>query len=457
MVIAGLRGGSGKTTLSIGLTRALTSRGLKVTSFKKGPDYIDAGWLARASYNRCYNLDPYLISQEKLLQSFVYHSKDSDIALVEGNRGIFDGVDIEGAYSTAELAKLIKSPVVLVVDCTKVTRTLAPMINGIATFDPDVNLQGVILNNIAGSRHETVIRGAIERYTDVKVIGGFRRLKSEIMPERHLGLTPQVEHPHVEEAIRMLSDIVNKEIDVETFAEIAKTAGPLQADNDLYQGYARCEKEPVVIGIIKDTAFQFYYPENIDSLEHGGVRIVEINAIEERCLPEIDALYIGGGFPETNAIALSDNRSFMASLKEAVEDGLPVYAECGGLMYLGREIEYNGKAYPMSGVLPMEFKMEPRPAAHGYTVVEVVEENPFYQKGTLLKGHEFHYSRVIKVGEDLKMAFLMKRGKGIANRKDGIVYKNVFATYTHLHALGAPEWTEAMIRAAERYRDQKNA
>ncbi len=485
VVIAGLRGGSGKTTLSLGLIKVLKDSGLTISAFKKGPDYIDAGWLASAADTNCYNLDPYLFPDKKILQSFLSHSHGADCALIEGNRGIYDGMDVEGTYSTAELAKLLKSPVVLVVDCTKVTRTLAAIIQGVIAFDPEVDLKGIILNNISGRRHETVIRGAIEKYTPVKVLGAIKRLKDERFPERHMGLTPHHEHPEVLKSIEIMGGIVRDAVEYEKVLGIARGA-PELTDKSCglrVTGYglneedkknatrntqfairnpklvrnssATPDSQPVPrslkIGIIKDMAFQFYYPDNFEALRSAGADLVEISAITEESLPDIDALYIGGGFPETNAITLSENKRFMDSLSQAVEDGLPVYAECGGLMYLGREIEFQGKCFPMTAILPISFRMESSPVAHGYTMVEVKDDNPYFQKGISLKGHEFHYSRVMGYDSNLKMVFAMNRGRGIDGKSDGIVYRNVLATYTHLHALGSPEWVEGMIRAADNH------
>ncbi len=454
VVIAGLRGGSGKTTLSIGLARALNRWGKRVAVFKKGPDYIDAGWLSKAAGRECYNLDPFLIPDETITKSFLFHSRDAEISLIEGNRGIFDGVNIEGSFSTAELAKRINAPVVLVLDCTKVTRTTAAILKGIESFDPELALAGVILNNIAGQRHESIIRGSIQEYTDLEVIGSIRRIKEEFMPERHLGLLPHAEHPDVESVIKSLSDMVTESVDVNRLIEIAEGAGPLDHEGPINPYIPQKSRgADVRIGIIRDRAFQFYYPENMRSLLRAGAELVEVDALREPSLPEIDALYIGGGFPETNAIELSKNRGFMKSLKEAVEDGLPVYAECGGLMYLGRSISYKESLFQMCGVLPLDFEIRDRPVAHGYTVVEVERENPYYPAGIQLKGHEFHYSRVIdRPMDDIEFLFKMIRGKGISGRRDGIIYKNVLATYTHLHALGCPEWIDAIIDAARRYR-----
>ncbi len=458
MVIAGLRGGSGKTTLSIGLARALYEKGIAVSTFKKGPDYIDAGWLSKASGSPCHNLDPFLIPENIVIKSFLYYSERAQISLIEGNRGIFDGVNIEGTYSTAELAKTLKSPVVLIVDCTKVTRTVAAIIRGIQLFDNQLHIAGVILNNIAGQRHESIVRGTIQEYTDIKVIGAIERIKEDLMPERHLGLLPHIEHPDVDNAINLLSRIVKESVDIEYLIDLAGKAEEIFYENtvDPYPVYQDTAGDRVRIGVIKDRAFQFYYPENLDALGRAGAEVIEVDAMEEKALPDVDALYIGGGFPETNAIELSKNREFMESLKEAVEEGLPVYAECGGLMYLGRALYYRGEVFQMSNILPVDFEIKDSPAAHGYTVVEVDQDNPYYPAGTRLKGHEFHYSRVTGMPDrGLKLVFRMNRGKGIIDGRDAIVYKNLLATYTHLHVLGSPQWVKSMIKVARQYRENR--
>ncbi len=455
VVIAGLRGGSGKTTLSIGLIRALRNKGITVTPYKKGPDYIDAGWLASSAGKPCYNLDPFLIGEDRVLASFINHFRDSDCAVIEGNRGLFDGMDSSGSLSTAKIARTLKSPVILIIDCTKMTRTTAAIINGIKKFEPGLRLAGVVLNQIAGRRHEAVIRESIEKYCNIPVLGAIPRLSEVELPERHMGLTPQQEHPEVEDAISRVAAIMQEHLDLNMIQKIAESAPPLKL---------RQSKEPspiarntLRIGIIKDSAFQFYYPENFEELKQAGAELIEVSALTEKTLPEIDALYIGGGFPETHAIALSENTSFRKSLKKAVEKGLPVYAECGGLMYLGKSLVLEGKTYPMAGIFPLKFKLEKKPQAHGYTVVKVAKSNPYYKKGTILKGHEFHYSRPVFTRSfkplsdpDITFAFRMQRGTGIEAKWDGLCYKNVLATYTHLHALGSPEWTEGMIKAAMR-------
>lgn len=460
LIVAGVRGGSGKTTLALGIIAALrTCKGLSVVPFKKGPDYIDAGWMSVAAKNPCYNLDPFLIKKDKLINSFFSHFA-GDIAIIEGNRGLYDGMDVEGSYSTAELAKLLKAPVVLIVDCTKMTRTAAAIVLGCMAMDKEVGLKGVVLNQLSGSRHESVIRASVERYCSVPVVGAIPRLPSGDLPERHMGLTPYQEHEDIGRAIEQATDMAMKYLDMDRILDIAKTAEPLEKGQALLEQQkspaegAEGKEKTVRIGIIRDSAFQFYYPENLEELERNGAEIVEINAMEEDGLPDLDALYIGGGFPETNAIRLAENASFRNSVRKAVEEGLPVYAECGGLMFLGDAIVLESGSYPMVGIFPLSFEMKKKPQAHGYTVVEVERPNPFYPVGTILHGHEFHYSAVTFMSDrkGVYTALKMKRGNGIKDKADGICYKNVFAAYTHVHALGVEEWAIGLIKKAREFK-----
>ncbi|MDH4230548.1 MAG: hydrogenobyrinic acid a,c-diamide synthase (glutamine-hydrolyzing) [Nitrospirota bacterium] len=460
LIIAGLKGGAGKTTVSLGLISAWSESGLSVVPYKKGPDYIDAGWLSSAAERPCYNLDPFLIRKEKILDSFIGHFGNADCAVIEGNRGLYDGMDAAGTYSTAELAKMLKAPVLLVLDCTKVTRTAAAILMGMQKFDKKVDLKGVVLNQIAGARHEKVIRESIEKYCKIPVLGAIPKLGKDFLSERHMGLTPFQEHPGVKEALKAAREIIAEYLDLDGILKIARGAKSFDSGRE---GKAGKQREPALgrqmssvrVGIIRDSAFQFYYPENFEELEKRGAELVEISAMKEKKLPDIDALYIGGGFPETNAISLARNTSFKRSLRRAVEEGLPVYAECGGLMYLGEALRLGGKKYSMAGIFPIEFCLEKKPQAHGYTIVETAAASPYYPEGILLKGHEFHYSRVISNERaGLSFSFRMKRGHGIIDKKDGLCYKNVLATYTHLHALGAPEWADGLIKQARSYKER---
>jgi cobyrinic acid a,c-diamide synthase len=448
LVIAAMRGGAGKTTLSLGMAAAWKRRGRKVAPFKKGPDYIDAAWLSLAAQRPCRNLDTFLLGPKKVQQSFGRNAESRGISLIEGNRGLYDGMDSRGTQSTAELAKLLQAPVVLILDCTKVTRTLAAMVLGCQRMDPSVDIRGVILNQVARSRHENILRASIEETCGLPILGAVPRMDDFPFPERHLGLTPPQEHQWVSRALERAAEVAKKNLDLEELWKIGESASPFRWEPEEEEKLQAVTDQPV-IGILRDSAFQFYYPENLQVLEDRGACLVEISAIREKTVPAIDALYIGGGFPETHAEQLANNFSFRQGLREAIGNGLPVYAECGGLMYLGESLAMGTRVYPMAGAIPVAFSMERRPQGHGYTLLEVEKENPFYAVGRILKGHEFHYSRVLSLEEGrVHFAFRVKRGTGIKEKQDGLCWKNVLATYSHIHALGCKAWADGLMRKA---------
>ncbi len=459
VVIAGLRGGSGKTIISLGITAAWKQKGFRVSPFKKGPDYIDAGWLSKAAGRPCYNLDTFLCVSPIVKQSYRENSKNCDIAVVEGNRGLYDGIDTDGSTCTAELAKLLNLPVLLVLDCSKSTRTMAALLMGCMNFDPDTKICGVILNRVAGKRHEGKVRKNIEKFCNIPVFGAIPKLKAQDFPERHMGLVTSEEHRFTQKAINAALRVAKDNINLEALYEAvinecpitgSETITPLDpSENKLFK------HEPVTIGIVRDSAFQFYYPDNIDALKNWGAKIVFISPLIEKCIPEVHAIYMGGGFPETHAAQLSQNKTFRQNLKDLSLKGLPIYAECGGLIFLGQSIRLSEQEYPMAGILPIKFGLSKRPQGHGYTRVEVVHENPFFKKGETLKGHEFRYSSILDINyQEDEMAFKMERGKGILNKRDGFFKQNTFGTYTHIHALGSPSWAPALIKKA---RDFKNS
>jgi cobyrinic acid a,c-diamide synthase len=454
IVFSALRGNSGKTFLTVGVGACLRRRGKKVSPFKKGPDYIDSAWLEMATGQPCHNLDLFLMEWDGLVSSFSTRVRQTDGALVEGNRGLFDGMDREGSCSTAELAKLLQAPVILAVDCSMTTRTAAAMILGCQLFDPQVAIRGVILNRIGGTRHESVIRSAIEARCNVAVLGAIPRIEEGIFPERHMGLLPPREHPGAAEAVDEAARIVDRYVDVDRLWEIARVT-PAACFDGLVRGGAE-ESDPPSgqprIGFIRDSAFWFYYPDNLEALENSGALLVECSALSDRKLPPVDALYIGGGFPETHATALADNTGFRESLREAVETGLPVYAECGGLIYLGKELIIQEKAFPMAGIFPFSSVVEEKPQGHGYTILDVDTPNPYFSAGETLNGHEFHYSRILDREEkDFTFAFHVRRGHGIRGQRDGLCYRNVLATYSHIHAMGAKSWARALWKQAISY------
>lgn len=455
LVISATRGGLGKTTIAIGITATWRKKGRRVAVFKKGPDFIDAGWLGVAAGKPCYNLDLFIMEREAILQSFIEHTADAEAAVIEGNRGLYDGVDESGAYSTGRLTKLLKTPVLLIVDCTKASSTVGAVVLGCQKYDPEVDIRGVILNNVLPGRHESVIRKAIEQVSGLLVVGAVPRQRKGEFPERHMGLTPFHEHPEVEQAINAAAVVAEKYLDLDVVWNIACSASELEIPEKPTIAFLARGEDRVTVGVIKDTAFQFYYPDNLEALERQGARIFEINALRDRTLPDIDALYIGGGFPETQAAELVANKGFCSALKAAAENGLPIYAECGGLIYLGRSLSVDERIYPMTSVLPVDFVLEKRPQAHGYTILEVRGTSPFLEKGAIIRGHEFHYSRIVNLDDLPPMAYYMQRGAGINSTEDGLVYKNVLACYTHLHALGTPQWAEAMVGKAREYRKRK--
>jgi len=457
LVVAGLSGGSGKSVVAVGVTAALTREGGRVAPFKKGPDYIDAGWLGLAAGSPCYNLDPYLMAWDVLSNSFYRHCQANTYAVVEGNRGLFDGVDLQGTCSTAELSVVLQLPVLLVVDCTKTTRTVAALVMGCRDFDPRVRLGGVVLNRVGTSRHENIVRQAVEHYTGIPVLGALPRSRDDVFPQRHLGVTPGPEHEDAAGAVARLAEWAANYLDLkaikQAMARVAIPPNSAVAEGMPVEGGGGT---PVRIGIIRDSAFQFYYQENLEALQAEGAELVPLNALRDRELPPLDALYIGGGFPENSARELAGNNAFLASLRERVAAGLPVYAECGGLIYLGRSIILAGESYELAGIFPVDFSLERKPQAHGYTRLILEEENPFYPVGSVISGHEFRYSRVLACPEqEVRLAGRMERGVGFAGGRDGLVHGNVLALYTHVHALGTPAWAPALVTRARIFRESQ--
>ena len=473
IVIAALRGGAGKTIFSVGIIAALRSRGLHIAPFKKGPDYIDAGWLALAAGRPCFNLDSYLIEPAPLVESYTSHCRNTDTAVIEGNRGLYDCINPDGLTSTAELAKLFNLPVILCIDATKTTRTQAAVVLGCQQFDPQVDIRGVVFNRVAGSRHESILRASIEQYCGIPVLGAVPKLKQQTFPERHMGLVPTYEHQWAQDAVNVIEEIAQKYLDISAIADIARSAINAPKTTSVFSetitfktpfpdahrpvdykkpAPKQLDPQKPVVGIIRDSAFQFYYPENIEALVQAGATVKVTSPLFEDDLPQVDALYIGGGFPETHAARLMKNISYRRQILEAAQKGLPIYAECGGLIYLGQELTIDEGTFTMAGVLPLRFAFSARPQGHGYASVKVCRPNPFYEVGQTIKGHEFHYSKVLDCkAEEAELAFEMERGNGIINQRDGLCRKNVFATYLHIHALGTPQWAPALVKLAHEY------
>jgi len=451
LMIAGTSGDSGKTIVSVGLARAWSGQGVTVYTFKKGPDYIDASWLSAASGETTRNLDTYLIEPEVVKRSFFQSAISDGINLIEGNRGVHDGMDVDGSHSSAALSKLIKCPVILVQDITKITRSAAAFILGSKILDEEVNIAGVILNRVAGTRHEMIARKSIENYCDTPVLGAIPKLSKEYdIRSRHLGLITPREESGIRELIEKHASAARKYIDLKRLEEIAGGASSL--DKKFSPSISKKGSGDIRICYLNDLAFSFYYPENLEKLEDAGAELIPVSALDAKALPECDALYIGGGFPETHARVLTKNSSFRQSLYRAAEAGLPIYAECGGLIYLAKSLIWQGDEYPMAGVFPIRIKVSEKPQGHGYACYKVDCKNPFFKKGVELKGHEFHYSNPESFSDET--IFEVKRGSGFGNGRDGMLRWNVLGTYLHIHALGCPQWAPGVVKAAKRYRKE---
>jgi cobyrinic acid a,c-diamide synthase len=451
LVVAGLSGDSGKTVVALSLLLLARRTGLKTAAFKKGPDYIDAAWLTWACGCPARNLDTFLMGKDTTARSFLTHSVVDGLNVIEGNRGVFDGLDAFGTHSTAELAKLLRAPVLLVVNAAKVTHTVAALVLGCQKLDPDVRIGGVILNRVHGNRHERLLRQSVESVCGVPVMGALPTVEpSTLLPGRHLGLVTPQEHGKLRRLPEKLLAWVEGRLDFARILETAKAA-------PLLGRAAEAEPAPpdgrgLKIGYLKDSAFTFYYPENLELLEKAGAEVVPVSALTATTLPEgLGALYIGGGFPETHAAELSRNSSLLESIRYRALHGFPIYAECGGLMLLSQAIRWKGERHPMAAVLPIEVEVCDTPQGHGYVELQADRPNPYYPVGTTIRGHEFHYSRVIFPGTIPAMACSVRRGTGSFDKRDALLLENVWASYTHVHALATHEWAEGLIKAARRY------
>lgn len=443
LVVAGLAGDSGKTLVSLGLARALAGRGVAVAPYKKGPDYIDAAWLGLAAGAPGRNLDTFMMPSEGLGTSLA-KARGAGLILVEGNRGLYDGFDAAGTHSTAELAKRIGAPVILVVDVTKSTRTVAAQVLGCQLMDPDLSLAGIILNRVATQRQEKIVRQAVESTTGIPVLGAVPRLAGGgPLPGRHLGLVTTSDHTDPGAAVDRAAQIVGQAVDLDGILGVARRDS---VTVELGEMPAVRPARPCRVAVAQDPAFCFYYPENLEAMEAAGAEVVPFSLLTSRGFPpETDAVYLGGGFPEVHAAGLADNAAVRKDLAAAAGEGVPMFAECGGLMMLSRNLQFEGNVYPMAGVLDLEIQQEARPQGHGYVLGRIDRENPWFERGTVLKGHEFHYSRIIAGGDMERSVVELERGTGVGAGRDGIVKGRVWASYLHLHVYAVPEWLGAMV------------
>ena len=512
VLISAAHKSSGKTTITVGLCAALSAQGLSVQPFKKGPDYIDPMWLGQASGRPCFNLDPFLMSHEQIISCFSSHALTADISIVEGNKGLYDGLALDGSNSNAALAHLLDLPVILVLDARGMTRGIAPLILGYQAFDPRIRIAGVILNQLGGSRHESKLRAVIEHYTDVTVLGAIAHDQRLEVVERHLGLMPNHEIDDAANRVRSIGEIIAAQVDLPSVLHVAADVSAMHAqpvgasntpslDARTHTAMGTGQPEPIRIGVARDKAFGFYYPDDLAALAQAGVEIVPFNTLKDAALPDVDGVLIGGGFPEMFMPELQSNVALRENVRMAIQAGLPVYAECGGLMYLARTIQWNDKIFDMVGSLPVDVVMHDRPVGRGYVELETTDEMPWRSANVnansvspsamaqiasfaqppgstlvskavvslepthtsnhlphsaaagdssttvrqALRGHEFHYSSLKNAAPELKFAYRMLRGHGVDGHHDGIVYRNVLASYTHLRSGAGSAWVTDFV------------
>jgi len=458
---------SGKTTISVGLTAALKKRGLKVQTFKKGPDYIDPLWLQEASSQPCYNLDFNTQSHDEIKAMFTCHMAGPDIGLIEGNKGLYDGVALDGSDSNAALAQYLKAPVVLVIDVMGITRGIAPLLIGYEAFAPELTIAGVIFNKVASSRHESKLRASVEHYTDMAVVGAVPRNEGLLAPERHLGLIPPKESKEASARVDELAAMMDSHLDLELILKMAQRATlPIDQEDttsavETVQLQIKTQMKTVRIGIARDSAFGFYYADDLDALKKAGAELVFFNTLEDKVLPAVDGLFLGGGFPETHLQALEENKGLRADLKKAAQGGLPIYAECGGLMYLSKSIEWQGRRAQMVGFIPGTVTMHKKPQGRGLVRVRETGAGLWPKPGVggayaTITAHEFHYASLQDLPPDTVYAHKVERGYGIDGESDAIVLNNVQAGFCHHRTTLQNKWAVRFVEFVQLCKNRSN-
>ena len=451
-LLSATRRSSGKTMIALGLSRAFRDRGVNLAPFKKGPDYIDPMWIGIAAENSCVNLDYNSMTEQEITDKFAYHCRNQDLVLVEGTMGLFDGVSASGSDSNAALAKLLKLPVILVVDCKGMTRGIAPILIGYQAFDPQLNIIGVILNNVSGRRHELKLRASVGDHTDLPVIGAVPEQPKMSIDERHLGLVTSAEDQHAEQNVARIASVVESALDIHGLTNLLEQhCIDLQSCDDWEQ--LPCLKG-LRLGIARDQAFSFYYCDDLEMIKNAGIDIRYFSPLEDGGLPEVDAIFIGGGFPELHAERLGRNQSMLKSVAGFCRSGRPVYAECGGLMYLARSLHWQGRRYRMAGYLSADVRMNDRPIGRGYVELSPTDKHLWHQSTgfdkrqsyPLVRAHEFHHSSLESMEEDIDYAWEVVRGYGLDGEHDGLVRQGVLAGFSHLRNTRGYPWIEHFTR-----------
>jgi len=451
LVIGGTQSSVGKTTITLAVAAGAMRKGFRVQSFKVGPDYIDPSYHTLMTGRTCRNIDTWMVPKKRLIELIEHASERADLQLIEGVMGFYDGISgSDDTGSTAQVSRMTKSPCLLILDVSNMSRSAGAIVKGYTQFDRRVNIAGVILNKVAGESHTRWCKEAIEGKTGVKVVGAIPIEGGARLRERHLGLIPTAEEHTQRAELEDLVALILPHLDMDKILEIASTATPLL----IPKNYLFKKKKPakVKIGVAIDEAFNFYYQDALDILANRGASIVTFSPVHDSSMPEIDGLYIGGGFPEVMPKELERNTLMRHNMKKTAEDGTPIYAECGGLMYLTKRITgFEGKSYKMVGLLECDTVMTRRLTLN-YTLAEVVEKNILMRIGNTIRGHEFHHSKLFSVPHDAEFAYRMKIGEGIINGLDGWISGNVLASYMHLHFASNLRIADCFISMCEKNR-----
>ncbi|MDH3973969.1 MAG: cobyrinate a,c-diamide synthase [Deltaproteobacteria bacterium] len=444
-IIAGVSSGVGKTTISLGLMAIIKKRGLEVQPFKGGPDYIDAGHHSAVCTRPSCNLDTWMMGEEGVCNSFMRNMAGADVGIVEGVMGLYDGKD---AYSdegsTAHLAKVLGLSIILIVDASAMARSAAAIVHGFENFDMDVNIGGVIFNRVGSEGHFKILKEAVESSSSVKVLGYLPREEEISIAERHLGLVmPLKNHQRDEEKIATL---LEQTVNVDELLKISHIDVDMSRESGV-EDKMQPESTPL-IAVARDSAFCFYYEENLHILREAGARLVNFSPIHDRSLPEqTTGIYIGGGYPELYGSELAANVDLKSEIKERANKGMPVYAECGGLIYLGKSItNVEGAESEMVGLFPWKVRMFSKLRALGYREITAKSDFPFIKKGETIRGHEFRYSG-IEAYEETKTGYSLSYGQ----REEGYLYKKAVASYIHLHFASNPDFAEGFVSSCREW------
>ncbi|QTA89035.1 Cobyrinate a,c-diamide synthase [Desulfonema magnum] len=453
LVIAGTKSGCGKTTVTLGLLASLARRGIHVAPFKVGPDFIDPGHHTAITRAVSRNLDGWMLSKAYNLECFRKNAENADVAVIEGVMGLFDGYDGKTeAGSTAQMAKWLGLPVILVVDAKSMARSAAALVQGFERFDKDLRFAGVLFNNVGSEGHLRYLKDALEHNVNMPCLGGVVHEKEIAIPERHLGLVTRNDHFLSDEAVSMLADTIDKATDIDTLLD---SLPEISAQDDLSSPHVPNKTPLVRIGVAVDNAFCFYYQDNFDILKACGAELVYFSPMKDNDLPEnLDGIYFGGGYPELFARQLADNVNLRNQIREKSIDGMPIYGECGGFMYLCREIsDTEGNTYPMTNCFPFATRMFPRLKALGYREIAMAKDTIIGKRGQTVRGHEFHYSEMTGFSQKIETVYSVSARAGIKKNDEGYQIANTLGSYIHLHFGSQPDAARHFMEACLQYKN----